>query len=263
MCPRHFVILVFVRRSFSWTERKSTFVLEGGLQYVVHGQTVFDQRNGIREALLRATVACWSGVTSLRLLGQSAPFALRGTHRSQRALRLLLLPLLPGQRTGGGDWRRWPGAFGENLQELFLASVLAVQAVVQARHFQSRLGEVPLQLRLLLQQCRLFTRLGGTFSSQVKKSRGHVPKTPPLEGSGGYKEPTRTYESFDIALELLYAVHFSLAAALRSGAVFASPANVVDKLELLLTQLVVLQELLEGFPTQRWDLLHWKRELHL
>lgn len=58
---------------------ESTFVLRGGLQYVVHGQAVFDQRDGIREALLRAAVARRSvsrRLTSLRLLGQSAPVAL-------------------------------------------------------------------------------------------------------------------------------------------------------------------------------------------
>lgn len=70
-------------------EEKSTCVVKGGLQYVVHGQTVFDQRDGIREGLLRAAVACWSvsrRVTSLRLFGQSTLVALRGTHRFRRAL---------------------------------------------------------------------------------------------------------------------------------------------------------------------------------
>lgn len=159
---------------------ESTFVVRGGLQYVVHGQTVFDQRDGIREALLGATVACCRvsrRVTSVRLFGQNVPVAFWGTHRFQRALRLLRL-LLPGQRTGGGDCRRWPGAFGEDLQELLLAAVLAAQAVVQAGHFQARLGEVPLQLRLLLQQLCLFTRLvgGGNFHLKSIRVEDTVPK---------------------------------------------------------------------------------------
>lgn len=94
---------------FQQNAEESTFVVKIRLQYVVQGQTVFDERDGIREALLRTTVSCWSAfrfVTFLGLSRQSALAALRGTHHLQCALRLLLLLLLSGRRTVGGDRRR-------------------------------------------------------------------------------------------------------------------------------------------------------------
>lgn len=56
---------------------------------------------------------------------------------------------------------------------------------------------------------------------------------------------------------------FSLSAALRGNAVFAPATDVVDKLQLVGSQMIVFQKLLEGAPGQHGDLLHWKRELDL
>lgn len=56
---------------------------------------------------------------------------------------------------------------------------------------------------------------------------------------------------------------FPLSTALRSNAVFTSATDIVDKLQLVGSQMIVFQKLLEGTPSQHGDLLHWKRELYL
>lgn len=56
---------------------------------------------------------------------------------------------------------------------------------------------------------------------------------------------------------------FPLATALCGDAVFTSATDVVDKLQLIVSQMIVFQKLLEGTPGQRGDLLHWERELYL
>lgn len=67
------------KKIFQLIEEESPVVVKFSLQYVVHGQTVFDERDGIREAVLRAAVSCRSAVRSVTVLGlcgQSALVAL-------------------------------------------------------------------------------------------------------------------------------------------------------------------------------------------
>lgn len=56
---------------------------------------------------------------------------------------------------------------------------------------------------------------------------------------------------------------FSLSTALRRNAVFTAATDVVDKLQLIVSQTIVFEKLLEGAPGQHGDLLHRKRELYL
>lgn len=56
---------------------------------------------------------------------------------------------------------------------------------------------------------------------------------------------------------------FPLSTALCGNAVFTSAPDVVDELQLIVSQMIVFQKLLEGTPGQRGDLLHWERELYL
>lgn len=56
---------------------------------------------------------------------------------------------------------------------------------------------------------------------------------------------------------------FSLSAALCGDAVFTPTTDVMDELQLILSQMIVFQELLKSAPGQHGDLLHWKRELYL
>lgn len=58
-------------------------------------------------------------------------------------------------------------------------------------------------------------------------------------------------------------VEFSLSTALCSDAVFTPATDVMDKLQLIMSQMIVFQKLLEGAAGQHGDLLHWKRELYL
>lgn len=64
-------------------------------------------------------------------------------------------------------------------------------------------------------------------------------------------------------MKLMDPLEFSLSAALCGNAVFTTPTDVMDKLQLILGQTIVFQKLLESAPGQRGDLLHWKRELYL
>lgn len=56
---------------------------------------------------------------------------------------------------------------------------------------------------------------------------------------------------------------FPLSTALCGNAVFTSAADIVDKLQLIVSQMIVFQKLLEGTPGQHGDLLHWEREPYL
>lgn len=56
---------------------------------------------------------------------------------------------------------------------------------------------------------------------------------------------------------------FSLSTALCSNTVFTAATDVMDKLQLIMSQMIVFQKLLESASGQHGDLLHWKRELYL
>lgn len=58
-------------------------------------------------------------------------------------------------------------------------------------------------------------------------------------------------------------VEFSLSTALCSNTVFTPATNVMDKLQLIMIQVIAFQKLLESAAGQHGDLLHWKRELDL
>lgn len=71
------------------------------------------------------------------------------------------------------------------------------------------------------------------------------------------------YQFGDFTLQIVYAVEFSLAAALSSEAVLAAASHVVNELQLFSCEDVLLQQLLEVVSAQIHDPVDRERQMHL
>lgn len=71
------------------------------------------------------------------------------------------------------------------------------------------------------------------------------------------------YQFVDFTLQVVNALQFPLAAAPSSQSVLAASPHAVDKVELLLGQVRLLQKLLEVVPAQVHDPLHREWQVNL
>lgn len=158
-----------------------------------------------------------------------------------------------------GEGTVWRGVLGQHLELLGLQVGLTADPLAQGGDAVTRLQLELTQLVLLHDQL-LPLRLLPDAHTHTQQSKQHALKCP-RDGSRRWKG--FLYQFADFTLQVVDAVQLPLAAALGGQPVFAAAPHVVHKLELLLREGLLLQQLLEVVSAQVHDPVDGERQVHL